>query len=153
MAIATAACDEGTRGAIVANGFASPSTVVNAAVVPSTLPFQILPASGCPFASPFASAFSLVVDHRGPVDLLLHEAGFQFIDAGGLVSPLFFTTTDLTLLFGSTFVSAGTSRTFDFRTQFGCQFRSSPHRLAGRLVLVDRHGERHERTISARIGN
>lgn len=149
VSLGSAACDENRPAILLARGVASPSTIVNALVVPSTLPFQILPVAGCPLVSPFASAFSLVIDQRGGVDLLLHEVGFQFLDTAGFVSPLFFTRADLTLLFGSTFIATGTSRTFDFRTEFGCGFASSPRSMAARLVFLDRNGTRLERTMTA----
>lgn len=149
ISLGSAACDENSPATLVARGVASPSAIVNALVVPSTLPFQILPVAGCPFVSPFASTFSLVIDQRGGVDLFLHEVGFQFFDTAGFVSPLFFTRTDLTLLFGPTFIATGTSRTFDFRTEFGCGFASLPRSMAAQLILVDQNGRRLERTMTA----
>ena len=149
LSFVLAGCDENHSAKVSVFGV-SPSPVVNTAVVPSTLPFQILPVLGCPFASPFASNFSLFVEPAG-VDLILTEVGLQFFDASGVVSPLTFSQNDLTLLFGSTVVTAGMQRSFPFQTRFGCGFTSFPQLMIGRFVFTDRSGGGMERTMTARL--
>jgi hypothetical protein len=152
LSIVFAGCDEEGGGKIIAVGVSSPTPVVSAAVVPSTLPFQILPVLGCPFASPFASNFSLIVEPAG-VDLILTEVGLQFVDAFGAVSPLTFSQNDLTLLFGSPVVTAGMQRSFPFQTKFGCGFTAFPQLMIGRFVFTDRRGGQMERTLTAQVNN
>jgi hypothetical protein len=147
-----AGCDDHNGVKVVASGVSAPTPVVNTAVVPSTLPFQILPVLGCPFASPFASNFSVIVEPSG-VDLILTEVGLQFVDALGAVSPLTFSQNDLTLLFGSTVVTSGMQRSFAFRTTFGCGFTAFPQLMIGRFVFGDRSGGRTERTMTVRLNN
>ena len=126
----------------------SPTPVVSATVVPSTLPFHVTPVFGCPFASPFASSFSVFVE-ASSLDLLLTEVGFRFVDAAGAVSPLTFRRDDLTVLFDSLVVTAGRSRHFAFQLNFGCGFRSDPESMFGRFEFVDRRGGWIERTVTA----
>ena len=152
LSLVLAGCDENQSAKVSVFGVSSPTPVVNTAVVPSTLPFQILPVLGCPFASPFASNFSLFVEPAG-VDLILTEVGLQFVDAAGVVSPLTFSQNDLTLLFGSTVVTAGMQRSFPFQTRFGCGFTSFPQLMIGRFVFTDRSGGGMERTMTARLNS
>ena len=150
--LAAAACDDdGMRGTFVARGVSAPSPSVSALVVPSTLPFQILPVAGCPFAPPYGSTFSLVIDGGG-FDLLLYEAAFRFLDRSGRASPLTFSQADLSLLFGSTAIASRSSRTFAFQPQFGCGLTGAPHSMSARIVLVDRHGTPFVRNVRALMG-
>jgi hypothetical protein len=147
-----AACDELEDDVLVGpSGSRFPTPTVNTLVIPATtLPFQILPVLGCPFAKPFKSHFSVVVNPVD-VDLTLNEVGLQFVDTAGIVSPLIFDARDLAVLFGSTAVIAGVSRTFPFETGFGCNFQGTPHLLRGRAVFVSPHGRRVERTFEGRF--
>jgi hypothetical protein len=153
LPLGLAACDDNDEMQVLGPGPVglTTSVVVNTLVVPSTLPFQIMPVAGCPFASPFVSNFTIIVDASG-VDLVLTEVGFQFIDNAGFVSPLTFSQNDLTLLFGSTVVTTGMQRTFGFQPQFGCGFVGTPHLMNGRLNFVDRTGKRFQRHVTARLG-
>jgi hypothetical protein len=118
--------------------------------MPPTIPFHILPVFGCPSASPFETSFSLVIDQRDGIDVSVHEVGFRFIDSSGFDSPLILGQRDLAALFGSTLVAGGTSRTFPFQPRFGCGLSSTPRSMVMRLLLFDRHGRSHERTLTAR---
>jgi hypothetical protein len=122
---------------------------ISPALVPSTIPFHILPVFGCPSASPFETSFSLVIDQRDGIDVFLHEVGFRFVDGSGFDSPLTLGHRDLATLFGSTLVVAGTSRTFPFQPRFGCGLSSTPASMVMRLLLLDRNGRPHERTLTA----
>jgi hypothetical protein len=148
--VATAACDDGNNtGTALVRGVSSPSAVVSALVVPSTaLPFQILPVSGCPFAPPFGSRFAIRVDGGG-VPLILNDAAFQFFDARGFASSIFFSRQELTVLFGSTTIAAHGSRTFAFQPRFGCGFAGTPHLMSGRIGLIGPDGDSLMRTVKA----
>ena len=157
--IALASCDGQpsmlTGGAITkpSNVPAQPATnVFNVfpAVMPPTIPFQILPVFGCPLVSPFATSFSLVIDQRDGLDIIVSEVGLRFIDQSGFESPLIFSESDLATLFGTTIVLGGTRRMFPFHPRFGCGLRSTPHVMVVRLLLRDRSGRSHERTLTAR---
>lgn len=154
MPLLFAACDELDDDVLLAPSggkFAAPT--VNTLVIPATtLPFQILPVLGCPFAPPFASRFSLLVDPID-VDVTMTEVSVQFVDTVGIVSPVSFNQNDLTVLFGSTHVAAGIQRTFPFQTNFGCNFQTVPHVLRGRAVFVNPNGHGMERTFEGRFGN
>jgi hypothetical protein len=120
-------------------------------LVPSTIPFHILPVFGCPATSPFMTSFSLVIDQRAGIDVFVHEVDFRFIDIDGVGfdSPFTLGQGDLAALFGSTLVVAGTSRAFAFQPRFGCGLSSTPHLMVLRLLLHDRNGRPHERTLTA----
>ena len=152
MAVSFAGCDEMEDAELLApSGSRFVTPTVNTLVIPATtLPFQILPVLGCPFAPPFVSNFSVLVNTVG-VDLTLAEMGFQFVDTAGFVSPLAFTRNDLAVLFGTTHVAAGIQRSFPFETSFGCTFRGTPHVMRGRAVFVDPLGARIERTFEGRF--
>lgn len=122
---------------------------ISPALVPPTIPFHILPVFGCPSSSPFETSFSLVIDQRDGIDVFVHEVGFRFIDGAGFDSPLMLGQRDLAALFGSTLVVGGTSRTFPFQPRFGCGLSSTPRLMVMRLLLFDRHGRSHERTLTA----
>ena len=87
------ACDdepEDDASLVAPSGNRFPSPTVNTLVIPATtLPFQIMPVFGCPFAPPFTSHFSVVVNPVD-VDLTLAEVGLQFVDTAGIVSPVTF---------------------------------------------------------------
>ena len=153
MSVSFAGCDELEDDVLLApsgDGFVTPT--VNTLVIPATtLPFQILPVLGCPFAPPFVTHFSVVVNTVG-VDLTLAEMGFQFVDTAGFVSPLAFSQKDLAVLFGSTRVAAGIQRSFPFETNFGCTFQGTPHVMRGRAVFINPLGTRIERSFERRLG-
>lgn len=133
------------------SGFATPT--VNTLVIPATtLPFEVMPVLGCPSAPPFSSHFSLVVNPV-KVDLTMTEVGFQFVDTSGIVSPVNFGRNDLSVMFGSTTVSAGLGRTFSFNTNFGCSFQTVPHVMRGRAVFINPLGGRMEQTFEGRFGS
>lgn len=149
-----AACDDepvDDESFVAPSGNRFPSPTVNTLVIPATtLPFQILPVFGCPFAQRFASHFSVVVN---PVDtnLTLAEVGLEFVDTAGIVSPVTYREKDLGVLFGSTHVAAGVQRTFPFNATFGCNFQTTPHVMRGRAVFVNPYGRRFEQTFEGRF--
>jgi hypothetical protein len=154
MSLSFVACDEiapedQELTAPSGTGFVTPT--VNTLVIPATtLPFDVMPVLGCPFAPPFKSRFSVVVNPVG-ADLTLNEVGLHFVDTAGFVSPVMFNENDLVALFGSTKVFAGISRTFAFHTDFGCNFHGTPHVLRGKAVFVNPVGKRMERTFEGQF--
>ena len=158
MPLALASCDS-APATLFGSAITGPSNVpipqhsnvfnISPMLVPSTIPFHILPVFGCPLASPFVTSFSLIIDQRDGIDVFVHEVGFRFVDGAGFDSPLIFRQGDLATQFGSTLVVAGTSRTFAFQPRFGCGLSSTPHMMVLRLLLLDRHGRTHERTLTA----
>jgi hypothetical protein len=156
--IALASCDS-QPARLFGSGITRPSTAsvppppngfnISPMLAPSTIPFQILPVFGCPSASPFATSFSLIIDQRDGIDVFVHEVGFRFVDGAGFDSPQILGERDLATLFGSTLVVAGTRRTFPFEPRFGCGLSSTPNSMVMRLLLLDRSGRPHERTLTA----
>jgi len=126
-----------------------PTAFITPMLVPLPIPFQTLPVIGCPTASPFGTSFSLIIDQSDGIDVFLHQVGFRFVDGAGFESPLIFSDIDLATRFGSTLVIAGSSRTFPFQPQFGCGLSSAPHLMVAQVLLLDRTGRRHERTLTA----
>lgn len=158
--VALASCDDSQPTTMLSNSaIIRPSHASNPqppyganifpAVVPSQIPFHVLPVFGCPSASPFETSFSLVIDQRDGIDVFVHEVGFRFIDSSGFDSPLILGQRDLATLFGSTLVVGGTSRTFPFQPRFGCGLSSTPRLMIMQLHMFDRHGRSHERTLTA----
>jgi hypothetical protein len=156
--LALASCD-GQPARLVGSGITTPSKAsipqpanvfnISPMLVPSTIPFHTLPASGCPSASPFVARFSVIIDQQDGIDVFVHEVGVRFVDGAGFESALIFGDSDLATRFGSTLVIAGTSRTFAFQPRFGCGLRSTPHVMVVRLLLLDRNRRPHERTLMA----
>src|SRR5262245_42671298 len=119
--------------------FVAASPIVGATLVPRTIGFTPV-ASRCPSIGPFLSSFSLFVDQRTSSDIFLDHIDLQFADHSGRRSALQFTHSDLTQMFGTTLVSAGAARTFDFSARFGCDFVSVPAVLIIDLVTLTRSG-------------
>jgi hypothetical protein len=132
-------------------GMAAPSPFVSAGLFPPTLGFTSVPGFRCPAIAPFLSTFSLFIDQRSGTDIFLDQINFQFGDRSGRQSPLQLSRSDLTLMFGTTFVPAGATRTFDFRPQFGCEFLSVPQLLFIDLTTLNRAGIRHQTTLTATL--
>jgi hypothetical protein len=107
--------------------------------------------SRCPSIAPFLASFSLFIDQRSGSDIFLDEINFHFGDGSGRRSPLQLTRSDLTRMFGTTFVAAGATRTFDFSPQFGCGLVSVPSLLFIDLTTLNRGGVRHQSTLTATL--
>jgi len=127
------------------------SPIVGASLLPTIIDFTSVVGSRCPSVAPFLSSFSLFIDQRSGTDIFLDQINFQFGDRSGRRSPLQLTRSDLTLMFGTTFVPGGATRTFDFRPQFGCEFVSMPSVLFIDLTTLNRSGVRHQSTLSATL--
>ncbi len=152
LALGVAACDPvdvpaGT--ALAPSPFSS--SFIGATLVPPTIAVVPVPIFGCPHVAPFLSTFSLVIDQRRGPDVFFHEADFRFVDISGLTSPLFFDRSGLARMFGTTLISAGTTRSFAFQPAFGCGFISTPRSLSVRLLFLDRGGSALTRTVTAQI--
>jgi len=159
--LALAGCDD--NGSVEVSSFTSPSLAsstgsfgnpapfVGAKLVPDVIPFIWVPGFGCPFAAPFTATLAVLIDQRRGGDVFLSQVGFDFMDTVGLVSPVLYSQTDLSAMFGTVLVPGGTSRRFDFTPRFGCGFSRPPSRVGVRLGYRDRSGGRHEKTITARL--
>jgi hypothetical protein len=152
LALGVGACDpvDVPGGAALAPSPFS-SSFIGAMLVPETLAFVSVPIFGCPHVAPFRSSFSLVIDQRRGPDVFFHEAELRFVDVSGVASPLFFDRSGLARMFGTTLVSAGTTRSFAFQPAFGCGFVSTPRSLSARLLFLDRGGSALARTVTAQI--
>jgi hypothetical protein len=148
-AIATsAACDNsvGTRrGELIS----SPSASFAVRIAPFSMPLIPMGRASCPMTQPFTTNFELIV---GPSsrDVLIDGLALRFIDGSSASSRLFFATRDLTLMFGSTRILAGTHRGFTLRPEFGCGL-STPRSVIAIIDLVDALGGRHEATATAML--
>jgi len=147
--------DNGTRIGFGLAGPAAPfvgaSPLVGATLVPSTIGFTSVTGSRCPSIAPFLASFSLFIDQRSGTDLFLDHVTFHFGDHSGRRSPSQLTRTDLMGMFGTTFVPAGATRTFDFNAPFGCGLLSVPSLLFVDLITLNRSGVRHQSTLTATL--
>ena len=151
LATLLTAC-ENEKGTRIRFGLAEPSPpFVGASLFPSTIGFTSIAGSRCPSIAPFLASFSLFIDQRSGSDIFLDEINFHFGDRSGRRSPLQLTRSDLTQMFGTTFVSAGATRTFDFSSQFGCGLVSVPSLLFIDLTTLNRGGVRHQSTLTATL--
>jgi hypothetical protein len=86
-------------------------------------------------------------------DMFLDAAAFRFIDGSSIgQTPLisWFTAPELNTLFGQTLITGGTTRSFPFSPQFGCDgFR--PHTVNADVTLRNRHGTPQQMSISSAI--
>lgn len=154
LAAVLAGCENGHGVRIGFNTtapFVGASPVVGASLFPQTIGFMSVPGSRCPTIAPFLSSFSLFIDQRGGSDIFLDQVVFQFADRSGHRSPTQFRRDDLTRMFGTTFVGAGATRSFDFTSQFGCGFLSVPSLLYIDLITLNRSGVTHQSTLTATL--
>jgi hypothetical protein len=115
-------------------------------------------APGTIFLSPVNSitcltSFNLVVDARAVGDLFMDAASFRFIDGSSIGrTPLFswFTAPELTTLFGQTLIAGGSSRSFAFSPQFGCD-NFHPQTVTADVTLRDRSGSQQQMSVSSAI--
>lgn len=152
LATLLTACEDGGGTRF---GFAAPTApfsglpFVNASLFPPTIGFTSVAGFRCPTTAPFFSSFSLFIDQSDGVDIFLDQVRFQFADDGGRRSSLLLARADLAAMFGSTLVAGGASRTFDFRSQFGCGLLSLPSSLFVDFVTLNRLGVSHQSTLNA----
>jgi hypothetical protein len=131
--------------------FGEPAPFSGPALAASKVRLVRFPHARCPDASPYGTNLVLIVNQNGAPDAFLIQADFRFFDSTGLVSPAVFAQTDLSAMFGTTLVPAGTSRQFEFAPRFGCGLSFAPHSVSARFVTRDHLGARHERTLEARF--
>src|SRR3954447_20094073 len=148
-----AACDSNVQGVYTSfvTGPSGASAVVTFA--PATLVLSPVGSFACPGTAPFVTPFNLVVDGRATGDLFLDAVGFRFIDGSSIgQTPLisWFTAPELTSRFGQTLIVAGTTRSFNFAPQFGCDpFR--PQTVTADVTLRTRAGVQQQLSISSPI--
>lgn len=146
--LATAGCDDGPRGHFVARGVIAPSPVLAASLVPTAIPFDVLPAFSCPALSPFRSTIALFIDQRTGLDVTLEEVSFRFVDTFGFGTTVFFGQHDLNTMFGIPFIASGGSRLFTFQPAFGCEMVAAPQSLVAQIIAIDRSGRRQMQTLN-----
>src|SRR5437867_9863667 len=92
LTFALAGCDErGERGdfsvGLVAAAPAAPAALSATTIMPRILPLIPALSFRCPVSAPFTTAFDLIVDHRGRVDLFLNQVSLRFLDGSGFGAP------------------------------------------------------------------
>jgi hypothetical protein len=154
LAIVFAACDSDFRvrtSLAAPSPFGPPAPFAGGASLPATIDFRAVSAFSCPSIGPFFSTVSLFIDRRGADDIFVDQLTFQFLDRSGRRSQHQLTRTDLATRFGTTLVSGGQTRTFDFNPTFGCGFISVPSLLVIDLSILNRGGVRQGSTLSAAL--
>jgi hypothetical protein len=145
------ACDSDRHQPLNPVGFGGTSFVTS--ILPEQLgitPISGFGGFGCPLFPSFTTRFNLVVNPFAG-DIFLQEATFRLVDGSSVGgSPLLVSATDIAARFGTTLIPAGTRRTFGFTPQFSC-VAFQPRSLLASLVLLDRAGSRHLRTMTVPI--
>jgi len=141
------ACDSNVQGEFK-NELTGPSGgVAIVSFSPGTIFLSLVGSVTC------LTSFNLVVDARAVGDLFMDAASFRFIDGSSIgQTPLIsgVTQPELTTLFGQTLIAGGTSRTFAFSPQFGCDhFR--PQTVMANVTLRDRSGSQQQMSASSSI--
>jgi hypothetical protein len=147
LSMFSAACDSNVQGEFK-NELTGPSgAVAILSFAPPTLVLSPVSSITC------LTSFNLVVDARAVGDLFLDAAAFRFIDGSSVGrTPLisWFTAPELNSLFGQTLIAGGTSRSFPFAPQFGCDgFR--PQTVSADVTLRSRNGTPQRMSISSAI--
>jgi hypothetical protein len=142
VAVVVAACDTTTKGSRTAIGF-SPTPAIAAQFSPQTLSIAQV-TSTCASSFVFTTGFDLVIVQTSAADLFMDRVTLHLLDGTNVGnSPITFGRSQLTAMFGSTFV--GSSRAFGFRPQFGCGLRR-PLGIVADVILMDGRGS--GRTVS-----
>jgi hypothetical protein len=109
-------------------------------VAPAPLSLYSVSSFGCPSIQPFGTSLNLVIDARTTGDLFLNQVGFQFADGPEFRgAPVIFAVSQLRPLFGEPVVRGGTTRSFHFSPQFGCDL-PRPHSISTSIVVLDGSG-------------
>jgi len=142
-----AACNSHSQGDFK-NELTGPSGgVAIVTFAPPTLVLSPLGSATC------LTSFNLVVDARAVGDLFMDAASFRFIDGSSIGrTPLFswFTAPELNTLFGQTLIAGGSSRSFAFSPQFGCD-NFHPQTVTANVTLRDRSGSQQQMSASSSI--
>ena len=146
---ASAACDTNNPGAGRGGLISSPSASLAVGIAPVSVPLIPVPLASCPMTQPFTTSFDLFVS-PSPDEVVIDGVTLRFVDGFELNSRLFFSTKDLTLLFGNTRVLSGARRVFTLRPEFGCGL-STPRSMVVIVDLLDVRGVRHQATATATL--
>jgi hypothetical protein len=98
----------------------------------SVLSSQLASDARCPEVPPFFAPFTLTVG-AGPADVALDAVRLRFADVVSVAPQVVLPQPSLTTRFGSTLVSARSSRTFPFLFRFGC----GTARTGTLIIIVD----------------
>ena len=146
---ASIGCDTNSPGTRSNGLVSSPSASFAVGVTPASMPLIPMARASCPMTQPFTTSFDLFVSPSSD-ELLIDGLSLRFIDGSGASSRLFFSTKDLTLMFGNTRIRTGTRRAFALQPQFGCGL-STPRSVNVIIDLVDARGGRHQATATATL--
>jgi hypothetical protein len=143
------ACDSNVQGEFK-NELTGPSgAVALVSFTPATILLSPIGSLACPFVTPF----NLVVDGRATGDLFLEAVSFRFIDGSSIGrTPLisWFTTPELNTRFGQTLIVGGTTRSFAFAPQFGCD-QIVPQSVTADVTLHDRRGTPQQMSVTSTV--
>jgi hypothetical protein len=90
-------------------------------VIPTEVTALAVPASFCPFGSPFLAPVTLVIHAGGPTDLRFDGLQGQFFGSEGTQGPITeINSVQLSNMFGSTIIPAFGTRSFPVSFPFGC---------------------------------
>src|SRR5262245_6485450 len=143
------ACDSNVQGEFKNELIGPSGTVAIVTFAPATIVLSPVGSLGCPFVT----SFNLVVDGRAAGDLFLDAVAFRFIDGSSIGrTPLisWFTTPDLNARFGQTLIVGGTTRSFAFAPQFGCD-QFVPQTVTADVTLRDRHGASQQMSVTSPV--
>jgi hypothetical protein len=150
-ALAIAACDRPNRSFSRVQ-VVGPTATLASAIVPQSLVLSPVAGTRCPFLTPSATAFDLVIDHQGGTDLFLEQVTIHLLDGSNVGgSPLLMSSADLAARFGSTRIRPGRTTRFGFAPQFGCS-AFLPRSLRTDVVLRDASGMHQTTHVIVPIG-
>jgi hypothetical protein len=125
LTVSGAACAGDEAGRVTSTIVAAPAPKFGITVAPSPLALTLLPHTGVTLCLSYSTTFDLIVQNRGPSDLLLSEATFRMIDGTALGGPMVpIPSGELTRRFGRPLIRRGTTRGFRFDERFGCGVRT-----------------------------
>ncbi len=153
LALLVAACDRPANPTGEHETFtflpAAPSGTFNAQIQPPALPVIPTPIGGC---TGFSTNFNLIIEAPGH-GLFLDQLGLAFFDVRGVAGvPVFFSSADLTGMFGTTVIAPGVVRTFPVSPRFGCGL-SATATLVATFVLRDETGSSHKMELTTRFAH
>jgi hypothetical protein len=145
VALCAPACDRENRS-LTRLDIVAPSSTVIASIVPPVV--RSAAGRGCPFAT----AFDLIIEHRGRSPLFLDQVTIRLLDGSSVGgSPVLMSAADLAARFGSTQLRPGISRRFGLQPRFGCE-SFLPRLLGTEIILQDGAGVRQTVTATVPLG-
>jgi hypothetical protein len=125
-----------------------PTLSSRTAIVPPMLVLSPVSGGRCPLTT----AFDLVIDHPGRLDVFLDQVTVRLLDGSSVGgSPVLLSSADLEARFGSRHVRSGTTRRFGLQPRFGCE-AFFPRSVRTDVVLRDAAGVVQTMTLVVPIG-